>query len=121
MSQSVLMNVPRTLRLRGHQPLDRILNALADDANTVAMPPLPQKAEQLHFLKQLLLVRSSLDTSVRETGYQPKSGLTSAISTQSFDRNDFKVRLPCTPFACVDSSFGNLQYTRQTPSVFGIF
>ncbi|MEP3927885.1 IS66 family transposase, partial [Rhodopirellula bahusiensis] len=45
LSQSVLMSVLRTLRLRGHQPLDTILNALADYANTGIMPPLPQKAE----------------------------------------------------------------------------
>lgn len=45
LSQSVMMSVLRTLRLRGHQPLDTILNALANYANTGIMPPLPQKAE----------------------------------------------------------------------------
>jgi len=35
----------RTLRLRGHQPLATILNALAAYATTGKMPPMPQAAE----------------------------------------------------------------------------
>jgi transposase len=45
LTQSVLMSVLRTLRVRGHQPLDTILQALASYAKTGVMPPLPQKAE----------------------------------------------------------------------------
>ncbi|QDU95605.1 Transposase IS66 family protein [Lignipirellula cremea] len=40
--QSVPMTIFRTLKLRGHHPLETILNALAQ---TGKIPPLPQKAE----------------------------------------------------------------------------
>ncbi|WP_246114300.1 IS66 family transposase [Rubripirellula tenax] len=45
LTQSVLMTVFRTLRLRGREPLATILDALAIDAATGNMPPMPQKAE----------------------------------------------------------------------------
>jgi hypothetical protein len=45
LTQSVLMSVLRTLRLRGHQPLDTILAAMAKHAETGIMPPMPQAAE----------------------------------------------------------------------------
>ncbi len=45
LTQSVLMSVLRTLRLRGHQPLDTILAALAKHADTGITPPMPQAAE----------------------------------------------------------------------------
>jgi hypothetical protein len=45
LTQSVLMSVLRTLLVRGHQPLDTILQALASYAKTGVMLPLPQKAE----------------------------------------------------------------------------
>jgi transposase len=43
LTQSVLMTVLRTLRVRGHQPLDTILNALAQYAETGLIPPLQEK------------------------------------------------------------------------------
>jgi transposase len=43
LAQSVLMTVFRTLKLRGHQPLDTILNALAEYSRTGSVPPLPAK------------------------------------------------------------------------------
>jgi hypothetical protein len=43
LTQSVLMTVLRTLRVRGHHPLDTILNALAQYAETGLMPPLQEK------------------------------------------------------------------------------
>ena len=43
LTQSVLMIVFRTLKLRGHQPLDTILNALGAYSRTGSMPPLPSK------------------------------------------------------------------------------
>ena len=45
LTQSILMSVLRTLRVRGHQPLDTILNALESYATTGIMPPMPQAAE----------------------------------------------------------------------------
>lgn len=45
LTQSVLMTVFRTLRLRGHQPLATILNALAAYATIGKMPPMPQAAD----------------------------------------------------------------------------
>lgn len=45
LTQSVLMTVFRTLRLRGHQPLATILDALATYAKTGKMPAMPQAAE----------------------------------------------------------------------------
>ncbi|WP_261344143.1 IS66 family transposase [Rubripirellula tenax] len=45
LTQSVLMTVFRTLRLRGREPLATILDALAIYAATGNMPPMPQKAE----------------------------------------------------------------------------
>ena len=45
LTQSVLMSVFRTLRLRSHQPLDTILAALSDYSKTGTIPPLPQKNE----------------------------------------------------------------------------
>lgn len=45
LTQSVWMSVLRTLRVRGHQPLDTILKALAAYAKTGFIPKLPQKAE----------------------------------------------------------------------------
>ncbi|WP_461507597.1 hypothetical protein [Rhodopirellula baltica] len=45
LSQSALTSVLRTLRLRGHQPIDTILSVLAEYANTGIMPPFPQKTE----------------------------------------------------------------------------
>jgi transposase len=44
LTQSVLMSVLRTLRVRGHQPLDTILSSLADYSRTGILPPLPPKA-----------------------------------------------------------------------------
>lgn len=46
LTQSVLMTIFRTLRLRNHQPLDTILNALADYAQTGKLPPLPSAVEE---------------------------------------------------------------------------
>lgn len=46
LTQSVLMSVLRTLRVRGHQPLDTILSALATYAATGVMPPLPPRQQQ---------------------------------------------------------------------------
>jgi hypothetical protein len=43
LTQSVLMSVLRTLRARGHQPLDTILFALAEYSRTGTLPPLPAK------------------------------------------------------------------------------
>lgn len=43
LTQSVLMTVLRTLRVRGHQPLDTILHALAEYSATGELPPLPPK------------------------------------------------------------------------------
>jgi hypothetical protein len=43
LTQSVLMTVFRTLKLRGHQPLDTILNALAEYSRTGSIPPMPAK------------------------------------------------------------------------------
>ena len=45
LTQSVLMSVLRTMRVRGHQPLDTILAALESYAKTGIMPPMPQAAE----------------------------------------------------------------------------
>ncbi|MEM8910276.1 MAG: IS66 family transposase [Planctomycetota bacterium] len=45
LTQSVLMRVLRTFRIRGHQPLDTILQALESYAKTGLMSPMPQKAE----------------------------------------------------------------------------
>lgn len=45
LTQSVLMSVLRTLKVRGHQPLDTILAALKDYAKTGVMPPIPHAAE----------------------------------------------------------------------------
>jgi hypothetical protein len=42
LTQSVLMTVLRTLRVRGQQPLDCILKALEIYASTGEMPNLPQ-------------------------------------------------------------------------------
>lgn len=39
--QSVLMNVYRTLRLRGHDPIKSIANALRDYVAAGKLPPLP--------------------------------------------------------------------------------
>jgi len=43
LTQSVLMSVLRTLRLRGLQPLDVILAALAEYSQTGRLPPLPAR------------------------------------------------------------------------------
>ncbi|MCM2372783.1 IS66 family transposase [Aporhodopirellula aestuarii] len=43
LTQSVLMTVLRTLRVRGHQPLDTILVALANYVAPDVMPPIPSK------------------------------------------------------------------------------
>lgn len=43
LTQSVLMTVLRTLRLRRHQPLDTILSSLATYAATGKLPPMPPK------------------------------------------------------------------------------
>ncbi|QDU95802.1 IS66 family transposase [Lignipirellula cremea] len=45
LTQSVLMTIFRTLKLRNQQPLETILEALANYAKTGKIPPLPQKAE----------------------------------------------------------------------------
>ena len=45
LTQSVLMSVLRTLRVRGHQPLDTILSSLAVCSTTGLLPPLPPKSE----------------------------------------------------------------------------
>lgn len=45
-TQSVLMTIFRTLRLRGHSPLETILSSLATYAETGNMPSLPQKAAE---------------------------------------------------------------------------
>jgi len=44
LTQSVMMSISRALRLRGHQPLDTILNAVAEYSITRTRPPLPPKA-----------------------------------------------------------------------------
>jgi transposase len=44
LTQSVLMSVLRTLRVRGNQPLDTIMSALAAYSKTGILPPLPAKA-----------------------------------------------------------------------------
>lgn len=44
LTQSVLMSVLRTLKARGHQPLDTLLEALANYAQTDKFPPLPPRA-----------------------------------------------------------------------------
>jgi transposase len=44
LTQSVLMSVLRTLRVRGHQPLDTILSSLADYSKSGKLPPLPPKS-----------------------------------------------------------------------------
>lgn len=43
LTQSVLMTVFRTLKLRGHQPLDTILQALAEYSQSGVLPPMPEK------------------------------------------------------------------------------
>ena len=43
LTQAVLMSVLRTLRLRGLQPLDVILAALAEQSQTGHLPPMPAK------------------------------------------------------------------------------
>ena len=43
LTQSVLMSVFRTLRLRNHQPLDTLLAALSEYSKTGNIPPLPPK------------------------------------------------------------------------------
>ena len=43
LTQSVLMSIFRTLRLRNHQPLDTILSALTEYSKTGNIPPLPPK------------------------------------------------------------------------------
>jgi len=43
LTQSVLMTVFRTLKLKGHQPLDTILNAVAEYSRTGSIPSLPAK------------------------------------------------------------------------------
>jgi len=45
LTQSVLMSVFRTLRLRNHQPLDTIRAALSEYSITGTIPPLPPKNE----------------------------------------------------------------------------
>lgn len=42
-TQEVLMTVLRTLKQRGHQPLDTLLSALTSYLQTSQLPPLPQK------------------------------------------------------------------------------
>ena len=46
LTQSVLMTVFRTLRLRGLQPIDTILEALATWSQTGTLPPLPDPAPE---------------------------------------------------------------------------
>lgn len=41
-TQAILMSVFRTLKQRGHQPLDTLLNALATSLTTGTLPPLPE-------------------------------------------------------------------------------
>jgi transposase len=43
LAPSVLMTVFRTLKLLGHQPLDTILNALAESSRTGSIPPIPAR------------------------------------------------------------------------------
>ena len=43
-TQAVLMSVYRTLRLRGHDPLQTIADALRTDLRTGQLPPLPPSA-----------------------------------------------------------------------------
>jgi len=43
LTQSVLMTVFRTLKLRGYQPLGAILNALAEYSRNGSIPPIPAK------------------------------------------------------------------------------
>lgn len=45
LTQSVLMSVLRTLRVRGHQPLDTILSALVEYSKTGVMPQMPAKTK----------------------------------------------------------------------------
>ncbi len=40
-TQAVLMSIYRTLRLRGHDPLQTIADALRTHLHTVILPPLP--------------------------------------------------------------------------------
>lgn len=46
LTQSVLMTVLRTLRVRQQQPIDTILKALAEFAETGVLPQMPQKLHQ---------------------------------------------------------------------------
>jgi transposase len=40
-TQAILMSVYRTLKLRGHDPLDTIVAALREYVRSVILPPLP--------------------------------------------------------------------------------
>ncbi len=63
LTQSILMTVFRTLRLRGHQPLATVLNALKTyDAKTGKMPATPQAAGKLQ--KSLQVTKSAQKTFV---------------------------------------------------------
>ncbi|HRQ73829.1 MAG TPA: hypothetical protein PLU35_12455 [Phycisphaerales bacterium] len=44
-TQAVLMTVHRTLKLRGHDPLATIAEALTDYAATGTLPPMPPPVE----------------------------------------------------------------------------
>lgn len=46
LTQSVLMTVFRTLKLRGSQPIDTILEALSNYIQTNSLPPLPKPASE---------------------------------------------------------------------------
>ena len=46
LTQSVLMSVLRTLRLRGHNPIDQLLEALASYSETGKLPALPFRAAE---------------------------------------------------------------------------
>ena len=49
LTQPVLMSVLRTLRLRGHNPIDELLEALVTYSKTGNLPPIPLQApESLH-------------------------------------------------------------------------
>jgi hypothetical protein len=43
LTSSVLLSVLRTLRVRGHQPIDTILPALTDYNRTGKLPPMPPR------------------------------------------------------------------------------
>jgi transposase len=46
-TQAVLMSVYRTLKVRGHNPLDVIVSALREYVQTGLLPPLPKQVAEL--------------------------------------------------------------------------